>query len=121
MPPADLARRIHAIQNTAEVIAQSLREMISEAELKPGQPLIQERIAEMFQVSRVPVRDALQLLIGMGVAVNIPRRARLPLHGWDCRITSTIPINAAPMAASRSTRSARLPQRASAPGAAAGS
>ncbi len=74
MTPPNLAHRIQAIQNTAEVIAQSLREMISEAELKPGQPLIQERIAEMFQVSRVPVRDALQLLIGMGVAVNIPRR-----------------------------------------------
>jgi len=70
----DLAHRINAIQNTAEVIAQTLKEMIYEADLKPGQPLIQERIAEMFQVSRVPVRDALQLLIGMGVAVNVPRR-----------------------------------------------
>ena len=69
-----LAHRIDAIQNTAEVIAQSLKEMIYEAELKPGQPLIQERIAEMFQVSRVPVRDALQLLIAMGLAVNVPRR-----------------------------------------------
>jgi DNA-binding GntR family transcriptional regulator len=74
MPPADLAHRIRSIQNTAEVIAQSLREMICQAELKPGQPLVQERIAEMFQVSRVPVRDALQLLIGMGVAVSLPRR-----------------------------------------------
>jgi len=70
----DLAHRIDAIQNTAEVIAQSLKEMIYEAELKPGQPLVQERIAEMFQVSRVPVRDALQMLIGMGIAVNVPRR-----------------------------------------------
>jgi DNA-binding GntR family transcriptional regulator len=74
MTPADLAHRVNAIQNTAEVIAQSLKEMIYEAELKPGQPLIQERVAEMFQVSRVPVRDALQMLIGMGIAVNVPRR-----------------------------------------------
>lgn len=70
----NLAHRINAIQNTAEVIAQSLKEMIYEAELKPGQPLIQERLAEMFQVSRVPVRDALQLLISMGIVVNVPRR-----------------------------------------------
>jgi DNA-binding GntR family transcriptional regulator len=69
-----LAHRIDAIRNTAEVIAQSLQEMIHEAELKPGQPLIQERIAEMFRVSRVPVRDALQMLIRMGVAVTVPRR-----------------------------------------------
>ncbi|MDD8025913.1 MAG: galactokinase family protein [Acidobacteriota bacterium] len=27
-------------------------------------------------------------------AVNIHRRAGLPMRGWDCRITSTIPINA---------------------------
>ena len=74
MVQTNLAHRITAIQNTAEVIAQSLKEMIYEAELKPGQPLIQERIAEMFQVSRVPVRDALQKLIGMGVAINMPRR-----------------------------------------------
>jgi DNA-binding GntR family transcriptional regulator len=74
MAQSNLARRIDAIQNTAEVIAQSLKEMIYEAELKPGQPLIQERIAEMFQVSRVPVRDALQLLVGMGIAVSVPRR-----------------------------------------------
>jgi len=74
MTQTDLAHRINAIQNTAEVIAQSLKEMIYEAELKPGQPLVQERIAEMFQVSRVPVRDALQMLIGMGIAVNVPRR-----------------------------------------------
>ena len=74
MTPNNLAHRIDAIQNTAEVIAQSLKEMIYEAELQPGQPLIQERIAEMFQVSRVPVRDALQMLISMGIAINVPRR-----------------------------------------------
>jgi DNA-binding GntR family transcriptional regulator len=74
MTPTNLAHRIDAIQNTAEVIAQSLKEMIYEAELKPGQPLIQERIAEMFQVSRVPVRDALQMLISMGIVINVPRR-----------------------------------------------
>ncbi len=70
----NLAHRIDAIPNTADVIVQSLKDMIYEAELKPGQPLVQERIAEMFQVSRVPVRDALQKLIGMGIAVNVPRR-----------------------------------------------
>ncbi len=74
MPPQNLAQRVNAIRGTAEVIAESLKEMIYEAELKPGQPLIQERIAEMFQVSRLPVRDALQLLIGAGLAVSIPRR-----------------------------------------------
>ena len=69
-----LTRRIDAIRSTGEVIAQSLKEMIHEAELKPGQQLVQENIARMFGVSRVPVRDALQILINMGIAVNVPRR-----------------------------------------------
>ncbi len=72
--PKNLPARIHAIPSTADVIAQSLKEMIYEAALKPGQPLVQETIAGMFQVSRIPVRDALQQLIQMGIAVNVPRR-----------------------------------------------
>lgn len=70
----NLMERVNTIQSTAEVIANSLKEMIYEAEFKPGQQLVQETIARMFQVSRVPVRDALQILIKMGIAVNIPRR-----------------------------------------------
>ena len=72
--PENLTSRIDAIRNTGEVIAQTLKEMIHEADLKPGQPLVQENIAKMFGVSRVPVRDALQILINMGIAVNVPRR-----------------------------------------------
>ena len=74
MSPENLTSRIDAIRNTGEVIAQTLKEMIHEAEFEPGQQLVQENIAKMFGVSRVPVRDALQILINMGIAVNIPRR-----------------------------------------------
>jgi DNA-binding GntR family transcriptional regulator len=74
MSPENLTSRIDAIRSTGEVIAQSLKEMIHEAELKPGQQLVQENIAKMFGVSRVPVRDALQILINIGIAVNVPRR-----------------------------------------------
>ncbi|MBW1960933.1 MAG: GntR family transcriptional regulator [Deltaproteobacteria bacterium] len=70
----NLTVKVDAIKNIGEVIAQSLKEMIYEAELKPGQQLVQENIARMFGVSRVPVRDALQILINMGIAVNVPRR-----------------------------------------------
>ena len=74
MIETELTERVNAIQSTASVIAQSLKEMIYEAEFKPGQQLVQEAIARMFRVSRVPVRDALQLLIQMGIAVNVPRK-----------------------------------------------
>jgi len=74
MSTVNLTSRIDAIRNTGEVIAQTLKEMIHEAELEPGQQLVQENIAKMFGVSRVPVRDALQILINMGIAVSVPRR-----------------------------------------------
>lgn len=70
----NLTYKVDSIQNTAEVIAKSLEEKIYGAELKPGQQLVQENIARMFGVSRVPVRDALQILINMGLAVSMPRR-----------------------------------------------
>jgi len=69
-----LTDRVNAIQSTAEVIANTLKEMIYTAELKPGQPLVQETLARMFQVSRVPVRDALQILVKTGIAINVPRK-----------------------------------------------
>ncbi len=74
MQQGNLTLRINSIKTTSEVIAQSLKEMIFQAELKPGQQLVQEHLARMFGVSRVPVRDALQILINMGIAVNMPRR-----------------------------------------------
>jgi len=74
MSQLDLVVKIDAIKNTGEVIAQTLREMIFEGKFKPGQQLKQDQIAEMFGVSRVPVRDALNMLINMRVAVNLPRR-----------------------------------------------
>ena len=70
----DLAVKVNAIQTTSEVIAQSLKEMICEGKLKPRQQLKQDEVARMFGVSRVPVRDALNMLIGMGLAINVPRR-----------------------------------------------
>jgi DNA-binding GntR family transcriptional regulator len=70
----NLAHKVNAIKNTAEVIAHSLKQKIYEAELKPGQPLVQENIARMFGVSRVPVRDALQILVNVGIAISVPRR-----------------------------------------------
>ena len=74
MQQGSLTLKINAIKTTSEVIAQSIKEMIFQAELKPGQQLVQESLARMFGVSRVPVRDALQILINMGIAVNVPRR-----------------------------------------------
>ncbi len=74
MDTVNLISRVNDIKHVGEVIAESLAEMIYSAELKPGQQLPQEDIAHMFGVSRVPVRDAFQRLLNMGLVVNVPRR-----------------------------------------------
>lgn len=74
MQSTNLVQKIDALKNTGDIIAQSLKEMIYEGSLKPGESLRQDAIAELFGVSRVPVRDALNKLVAMQLALNVPRK-----------------------------------------------
>ena len=60
---------IHRIkrQSLPETLADSLRERILNGEFKEGDPLVQEAIAEEYEVSRMPVREALRLLEASGL------------------------------------------------------
>ncbi len=56
-----------------EKIIASISDMIASEELKPGDLLPSEReLAEQFQLSRVPVREALKILEFLGVIKYIP-------------------------------------------------
>ena len=57
----------------AEQVADRLREDVLAARLPAGQRLSQEALAERFQVSRVPIRDALRELQAEGLVVSNPR------------------------------------------------
>lgn len=61
-------------QTTVERIAQVLAERIVSGELVPGTALRQDKIAEEFGSSHVPVREAFQLLRAQRLAVSEPRR-----------------------------------------------
>lgn len=54
---------IHRL-SLSERIAFELRRMILSGELKPGQPITENSLLEMFDVSRTPLREALQKLHG---------------------------------------------------------
>jgi len=56
-------------QSLPEALAESLRERILNGEFKEGDPLIQEAIAEEYEVSRMPVREALRQLEASGLIV----------------------------------------------------
>ncbi|MCI0475477.1 MAG: GntR family transcriptional regulator [Anaerolineales bacterium] len=56
------------------LIANRLRAAILANEIKPGEWLRQEQLAQKFGVSHTPVREALQDLVGEGVVEHIPYR-----------------------------------------------
>ncbi len=56
------------------VIAERLRAAILANELRPGEWLRQETLSQKFGVSQTPVREALQDLVGEGLAEHVPYR-----------------------------------------------
>jgi DNA-binding GntR family transcriptional regulator len=62
------------IETTAERIARILAERIVSGAIAAGSPLRQDKIAEEFESSHVPVREGFQLLRAQGLAVSAPHR-----------------------------------------------
>jgi DNA-binding GntR family transcriptional regulator len=59
---------------TPDLIAETLRDEILRGAVEPGAPLRQEELADRFQVSRIPVRDALLRLEAQGLVHVYPNR-----------------------------------------------
>ena len=68
-PPA-----LQAIESVADRIATTLAERIISGALAPGAPLRQDHVAEAFQSSHVPVREAFRKLEAQGLVISQPRR-----------------------------------------------
>ena len=63
-----------ALTQLRNVIAERLRAAILANEIKPGEWLRQEQLAQKFGVSQTPVREALQDLVGEGIVERVPYR-----------------------------------------------
>jgi DNA-binding GntR family transcriptional regulator len=72
-------------QPLSQALLVALREAIISGQLKPGQPLIQARLAAQFGVSRAPLREALNRLEEEGFVKTIPYKgsAVAPLTRQD--------------------------------------
>lgn len=57
-----------------DVVFQTLRNAILKGELKPGERLMEMKLASKLGVSRTPIREAIRLLEKEGLAITIPRR-----------------------------------------------
>ncbi len=70
--------------STARIVADTLRAEINRGRWRPGQVLRQEDLAEEYQVSRIPVREALALLQAEGlVNIETHRGARIARLSGD--------------------------------------
>lgn len=63
-----------------QVVVDALRDAIFRGEFRPGDRLTEAKLAEMFNVSRNPIREALRVLHAEGIVEINPRKgARVPL------------------------------------------
>ena len=58
----------------ADQIANTLEQLVFAGEFEDGERLDELKLAEQFSVSRTPIREALQVLVSLGMAEQIPRR-----------------------------------------------
>lgn len=66
-------KKVRAVQ-TKDYIADAIRNEILAGHMEPGEELTQEALAGMLGVSRMPVREALQLLEQEGFIERLPNR-----------------------------------------------
>jgi DNA-binding GntR family transcriptional regulator len=62
----------HRPQQLSDAVFETLRKAILDGKLAPGEWLRQESLAQELGVSQITVRDALNRLVGKGLAVRVP-------------------------------------------------
>jgi DNA-binding GntR family transcriptional regulator len=65
------------IKGTADQIADLIRAEIEEGRIVPGAPLNQAELAARFGLSRIPVREALRLLVAEGYVTYRPNKGAI--------------------------------------------
>lgn len=70
-----MAERDHFVKppTAQQAVLSELRQAIVRGELKPGTPLLQEDISRRLGVSRIPIREAFQILEGEGLLTRNSR------------------------------------------------
>ena len=61
-------------RSVAEVVYRTLKNAIVNGDLKPGQRLVEQKLSDKMQVSRVPVREAIKRLEQYGFVARLPIR-----------------------------------------------
>jgi DNA-binding GntR family transcriptional regulator len=75
--PAELrpiAGRVDNVRRLGEVIADAIVNAVAQGTLEPSQRIIEQDLARQFEVSRVPIREAIKLLQAQGILNVTPNR-----------------------------------------------
>jgi len=70
-------------------IYQSIKAAIVTLDLPPGTPLVERNLAKRFEVSKSPVRDALQRLAGEGLVAQVPHRGMF-VQSFDAQLVDEL-------------------------------
>ncbi len=90
--------RPSAVKTLPDQLAEKLVEQIIRGDFAPGQRLHEMRLAEQFQVSRGPVREALRLLEREGLVVMLSHRGASVARLTEKRLKDIFSVRSALMA-----------------------
>lgn len=77
LPSANHSSPVITVGNVQEAVVDGIRDMILQGQLKPGDRLRQDELANTFGVSTMPIREALRQLQVEGLVVFRPRRGAI--------------------------------------------
>src|SRR5262245_65835545 len=74
MPPELLKLRAPSRARIVDAVYRSLEEAIRSGRMRPGERLVETKIADHLEISRTTVREALLMLERQGYVISKPRR-----------------------------------------------
>ncbi|MBC7604120.1 MAG: GntR family transcriptional regulator [Ramlibacter sp.] len=77
-----------------EHVAQRLRQMLVENTIAPGAKLNERELAEVLQVSRTPLREAIKMLAAEGLVELLPNRGAIAVSLTEADVLNTFEVMA---------------------------
>ncbi|WP_395685953.1 GntR family transcriptional regulator [Caenimonas koreensis] len=75
-------------------VAQRLRQMLVENHIAPGAKLNERELAEVLQVSRTPLREAIKMLAAEGLVELLPNRGAIAVSLTEADVVNTFEVMA---------------------------
>ena len=77
-----------------EQVAQRLRQMLVEGRIAPGAKLNERELAELLNVSRTPLREAIKMLAAEGLVELVPNRGAIAVSLSEADVLNTFEVMA---------------------------